>query len=80
MKILLSQTKITGELVFDNVSFGYPGADKPILSNISFSISKGETVAIIGGTGCGKSTLINLIPRFYDVTEGAGNLYGPGSL
>ena len=59
-----------GEVEFRNVSFRYPDADGYVLQNISFSAKKGETVAVIGSTGCGKSTVINLIPRFYDVTEG----------
>ncbi|MBQ8289275.1 MAG: ABC transporter ATP-binding protein [Clostridia bacterium] len=57
-------------LVFDNVSFSYVGAQEPSLKGASFTVSRGETVGIIGGTGSGKTTLINLIPRFYDVTEG----------
>ena len=59
-----------GEVEFRNVSFKYPDAEDYVLQNISFRASKGETVALIGATGCGKSTVINLIPRFYDVTEG----------
>lgn len=59
-----------GHLEFQNVTFSYPGAEKPALYNISFSTSPGETTAIIGGTGSGKSTLISLIPRFYDIQEG----------
>ena len=59
-----------GEVEFKNVSFKYPDGDEYVLKNISFTAKKGETVAIIGSTGSGKSTLINLIPRFYDVTEG----------
>lgn len=59
-----------GEIEFRNVSFRYPDAEEPVLENISFKASKGETVAIIGSTGCGKSTVINLIPRFYDATAG----------
>ena len=55
---------------FKNVSFKYPDADEYVLKNISFKANKGETIAFIGSTGSGKSTLINLIPRFYDVTEG----------
>jgi len=55
---------------FDNVTFYYPGAEIPALSNISFTAGPGEITAIIGGTGSGKSTMINLIPRFYDVSEG----------
>lgn len=59
-----------GEIEFKNVSFKYPDGQNNVISNISFKANKGETIAIIGSTGCGKSTLINLIPRFYDVTEG----------
>lgn len=59
-----------GELEFRNVSFSYPGAEEEVLSNISFKAHQGETVAFIGSTGSGKSTLVNLIPRFFDVTEG----------
>ncbi len=59
-----------GEIEFINVSFKYPNAEDYVLQNVSFSAHKGETVAFIGSTGCGKSTLINLIPRFYDATEG----------
>lgn len=59
-----------GTIEFKNVSFKYPDSDEYVLENISFKVSKGETIAIIGSTGSGKSTLINLIPRFYDVTEG----------
>ncbi|MGI6230229.1 MAG: ABC transporter ATP-binding protein [Tractidigestivibacter sp.] len=59
-----------GEVEFKNVSFRYPGAADDALHDITFSAKKGETVAIIGSTGSGKSSLINLIPRFYDVTEG----------
>lgn len=65
-----------GEIVFDNVSFKYPDADECVLKDISFTAKKGETVALIGATGCGKSTVINLIPRFYDVTEGSMSVDG----
>ena len=61
---------INGSVEFRNVSFKYPNAEEYVLKNISFKTNKGETTAIIGSTGCGKSTLVNLIPRFYDVTEG----------
>ncbi len=60
-----------GFVEFKNVSFSYPGAEKPALSNISFKARPGEITAIIGGTGAGKTTLINLIPRFYDVDSGS---------
>lgn len=63
-------TKEKGTVEFKNVSFKYPDADEYLLKNISFKANKGETVAFIGSTGSGKSTLINLIPRFYDATEG----------
>ncbi|MBW9170224.1 ABC transporter ATP-binding protein/permease [Clostridium estertheticum] len=63
--------KQSGYVDFKDVTFSYPGADQPAISNITFSARPGETTAIIGGTGSGKSTLINLIPRFYDVTSGA---------
>ena len=59
-----------GEVVFDHVSFRYPGAEEDVLHDISFTARPGETIAFIGSTGSGKSTLVNLIPRFYDVTEG----------
>ena len=61
---------ILGEVEFKDVSFKYPDADEYVLKDISFTAKKGEVVAFIGSTGSGKSTLINLIPRFYDVTEG----------
>jgi ATP-binding cassette subfamily B protein len=60
-----------GEVTFSDVSFRYEGADEDALSHISFTAKPGETTAIIGSTGCGKSTLVNLIPRFYDVSEGS---------
>ena len=59
-----------GEIEFKNVSFKYPDADDYVIKDISFKVNRGETVAFIGATGSGKSTLINLIPRFYDATEG----------
>lgn len=60
-----------GYIEFKDVTFSYPGAEQPAISNISFSAKPGETTAIIGGTGSGKSTLINLIPRFYDIDSGS---------
>ena len=60
----------TGEVEFQNVSFHYPDAEESVLQGITFTAHKGETVALIGSTGCGKSTVINLIPRFYDATDG----------
>ncbi len=63
-------TKLKGTVEFKNVSFKYPDAEECILENINFKVESGETVAFIGSTGSGKSTLINLIPRFYDVTDG----------
>lgn len=60
-----------GEIEFRDVSFSYPGSSRMVLEHINLKIHKGETVAIMGATGCGKSTLANLIPRFYDVTDGA---------
>ena len=61
---------VKGTVEFDHVSFAYPEAGENVLTDISFKAEKGETIAIIGSTGSGKSTLVNLIPRFYDVTEG----------
>ena len=63
-------TKLTGTVEFKNVSFKYPDADEYLLKNISFVVNQGETIAFIGSTGSGKSTLINLVPRFYDATDG----------
>ncbi len=64
----VKQTEVKGEVEFDNVTFVYPNGEEPVLKNISFKCKKGEMIAFIGSTGSGKSTLINLIPRFYDVT------------
>ncbi len=63
--------KEKGSIEFKNVSFMYPGSNEPVLSNISFKINDGETLAIIGSTGSGKSTILNLINRFYDATSGS---------
>lgn len=70
------ETWTLGDVVFDQVSFKYPDAQDYVLKDISFSVSAGETVAFIGSTGSGKSTLINLIPRFYDATKGAITIDG----
>jgi len=65
-----------GYVEFSNVEFSYPEAEEPVLKDISFTAAPGETTAIIGSTGCGKSTLVNLIPRFYDVTGGSIKIDG----
>ena len=65
-----------GVVKYDNVAFAYPGADENVLENISFEAKPGQTTAIIGSTGCGKSTLVQLLPRFYDVTEGSITIDG----
>jgi ATP-binding cassette, subfamily B, multidrug efflux pump len=61
---------VTGLVEFRDVTFGYPGGEHPVLSNLTFDLRPGQTTAIIGGTGSGKTTLLNLIPRFFDVTSG----------
>lgn len=65
-----------GEVVFDNVSFTYPGTDREVLHNISFRLEPNEKLAIMGATGSGKSSLLQLIPRFYDATEGNVQIHG----
>lgn len=72
----VKDTKEKGNIEFDNVTFTYPYGEEAVLKNISFKAKKGETIAFIGSTGSGKSTLINLIPRFYDVTEGSIKIDG----
>ena len=67
---------LEGEVVYDEVSFRYPGADADVLCDVSFSVQPGQTVAILGTTGAGKSTLVNLLPRFYDVTRGSVRIDG----
>ena len=69
-EVTKDNTNQQGYLTFKNVSFTYPGADVPAIKDLSFEAKPGETTAIIGGTGMGKSTIVNLIPRLYDVTEG----------
>ncbi|HEX9025454.1 MAG TPA: ABC transporter ATP-binding protein [Clostridium sp.] len=70
-KMAIVADKESGYVEFKDVSFSYPGAEQPAISNITFSAKPGEVTAIIGGTGSGKSTLINLIPRFYDAVSGS---------
>ena len=65
-----AERAVSGRVEFDHVSFAYPGAEEKVLSDITFTAEKGQTVAFIGSTGSGKSTLVNLIPRLFDVTEG----------
>lgn len=72
----VTKTKTTGLVEFDHVTFQYPDGELPIIKDVTFTAHKGETVAFIGSTGSGKSTLINLIPRFYDVTEGSIRIDG----
>ena len=66
----ISDVTTSGVIEFKDVSFGYPSSNENVLNNVSFKINQGETVAIVGATGCGKSTLVNLLVRFYDVTSG----------
>ena len=66
----VTDNEVKGKIEFKNVSFSYPDASEKVLENVSFVVNKGETIAFIGSTGSGKSTLINLIPRFYDATSG----------
>lgn len=68
--VTVAKPGIKGQIEFKNVSFKYPDAEDYVLQNITFTVAQGETVAFIGSTGCGKSTVFNLVPRFYDVTEG----------
>ncbi len=68
--------RIRGHVAFDHVTFRYPGSDREVLHDITFEVQPGEIVAILGETGSGKSTIINLIPRFYDVTAGAVRIDG----
>ena len=70
-KVQKSYQQHKGKLQFENVSFQYEAEGKKILNNVNFTIKPGETVAFVGMSGGGKSTIVSLIPRFYDVTEGA---------
>ena len=72
----VSECKEHGTVEFKNVSFRYPHASEDELSNISFRVNRGETLAVIGATGSGKTTLVSLIPRFYDATEGSVEIFG----
>lgn len=65
------QTELHGKIEFRDVSFAYPGSDQMVLKHVNLTIHPGETIAVMGATGCGKSSLVHLIPRFYDVTEGS---------
>ena len=73
---LKTLSRVDGVIEFKNVSFGYPGAEENVLHDISFTARPGQTTALIGATGSGKSTIVNLIPRFYDVTAGSITLDG----
>lgn len=68
--------RINGVIKFDKVDFGYAGSEQPVLSNVSFTAEPGQTTAIIGGTGSGKSTILNLVPRLYDVSSGSITIDG----
>jgi ATP-binding cassette subfamily B protein len=68
--------KVNGKVTFDKVDFGYMGSEQPVLSNVSFTARPGQTTAIIGGTGSGKSTILNLVPRLYDVSSGSITIDG----
>ena len=72
----ISTDSPSGQIVFENVSMAYQGAQEPSIEHVSFTANPGETIGIIGGTGSGKSTLVHLIPRFYDVTEGTVTVDG----
>lgn len=72
----IKDTENKGTIEFENVSFTYPNGEEPVIKDVSFSGKKGEVIAFIGSTGSGKSTLINLIPRFYDVTKGSIKIDG----
>ena len=79
--VVISDNPITevvaaAELVFDNVGFSYPGAEQPVLKDISFNVRAGQTLAVIGSTGSGKTTLVNLVPRLFDASIGAVRLDG----
>lgn len=67
----ITPERLTGMIELRNVTFGYPGGEKPVLHDLDFEVRPGQTTAIIGGTGSGKTTLLNLVPRFFDVSEGS---------
>jgi ATP-binding cassette subfamily B protein len=72
----INPTEMTGLVKFEKVAFAYPGSERPVLDDLSFTLEPGKTSAIIGGTGSGKTTLLNLIPRFFDATTGAIDVNG----
>jgi ATP-binding cassette subfamily B protein len=79
--VVISDNPVTdvvaaAELVFDNVGFSYPGAEQPVLKDIAFTVRAGQTLAVIGSTGSGKTTLVNLVPRLFDASSGAVRLDG----
>lgn len=75
-EVISLEGKAKGEIQFSNVSFKYPNADNNVVEDIDFSAKPGQTTAIVGSTGCGKSTVVNLIPRFYDITQGSISIDG----
>jgi len=74
--VAVSPLRVTGLVEFEQVTFGYPGSERPVLRDLSFAFRPGETSAVIGGTGSGKTTLLNLIPRSFDASEGTVRVHG----